>query len=194
MRSLTNKQQKSCKNVKICYICKEIFEYKHAKDKNIVKLGTTVIKQVNREVLGISNLKNNVPKEIGRVFPNGSNHDYHFNFIIKKLSEEFEGFTLIDLFEEFTCLGKNTEKYITFLVPIENDIQRIDKKGKEIAKLYLTDYSLLTVQDLWQAHYQILLIISLEEFIKLNVNPDRMIKNVKHVELNTKSVVVALNT
>ena len=33
-----------------------------------------------------------------------SKYDYHF--IIKELSTEFEG--------QFTCLGENTEKYITF--------------------------------------------------------------------------------
>ena len=44
--------------------------------------------------------------------------------------------------------------------------EELIKKEKKSQKLYLTDYSLLTVQDLWQAHYQILLIMSLEEFIK----------------------------
>ena len=37
-------------------------------------------------------------------FYRGSNFDYHF--IIKELTEEFE--------KQFTCLGENTEKYITF--------------------------------------------------------------------------------
>ena len=40
------------------------------------------------------------------------------------------------------------------------------------------------MQDLWQARYQILLIIYLKESIELNVNLDMMIKNMKHVELN----------
>ena len=40
---------------------------------------------------------------------------------------------------------------------------------KKLQKLYLTDYNLLTVQDLWQAHYQALSIIFLKEFIKLSV-------------------------
>ena len=59
------------------------------------------------------NLRYKVPKEIPVVFHNGSTYDYHF--IIKKLAEEFEG--------EFECLGKNREKYITFLVLLikEND-------------------------------------------------------------------------
>ena len=43
-------------------------------------------------------------------------------------------------------------------------------------KLCLTDYNLLIAQDLWQGHYQILSIIFLKKFIKLNTNKDAMIK------------------
>ena len=52
-------------------------------------------------------------KKIQIVFHNGSTYDYHF--IIKKLAEEFKS--------DFECLGENTEKYITFSVPLkkEND-------------------------------------------------------------------------
>ena len=35
---------------------------------------------------------------------------------------------------QFNCFGKNTEKYITFLVPIEKEVETIDKYGGEIAK------------------------------------------------------------
>ena len=51
------------------------------------------------------------------------------------------------------CLGENTEKYITCAVPMEKEVTRIDKIGKEI---YLTYYNLLIVQDLCQACCQIL--------------------------------------
>ena len=30
--------------------------------------------------------------------------------------------------KQFTCLGENTEKYITFTVPIEKEVTRIAKK------------------------------------------------------------------
>ena len=43
---------------------------------------------------------------------NGSTNDYHF--IIKQLAKEFEG--------QFKCLGENTEKYITFSVPIKKEL------------------------------------------------------------------------
>ena len=65
---------------------------------------------------------------------------------------------------------------------------------KKLLKIYLTYYSLLIAQDLWQDHYQILSIIFLKEFVKLNVNLDTMIKNMKIVELHTKYVTAFLNT
>ena len=63
-------------------------------------------------------------KKFPIVFRNGSNYDYHF--IIKEVAGEFK--------KQFTCLGKNTEKYITFTVPIEKEVTRIDKNGEEITK------------------------------------------------------------
>ena len=65
-----------------------------------------------------------MPKKNLIVFHNGSNYDYHF--IIKELAQEFQ--------KQFTCLGENTEKYITFTVPIEKEVTRIDKNGEEITK------------------------------------------------------------
>ena len=46
---------------------------------------------------------------------------------------------------------------------------------KKLQKPYLIKYNLLTGQDLWQAHYQIILITLLREFIKIDANMD-MIK------------------
>ena len=112
-------------------------------------------------------------KKITIAFHNGSNFDYHF--IIKELAEEFK--------KQITCLGENTEKYLTFTVPLENRVTKIDKNEKKLQKLYLTYYNLLIVQGLWQTH-QTLSIIFLKEFIILNVNTDTMIKNVKLGELD----------
>ena len=50
---------------------------------------------------------------------NGSTYDYHF--IIKELVKEFEG--------KFYRLGENTEKYITFSVPLK---KKIENKNPEI--------------------------------------------------------------
>ena len=69
-------------------------------------------------------LKSSVPKKVSVIFHNGSNYNYYF--IIKELVEEFK--------KQFTCLGENTGKYITFTVPIEKEVMRIDKNGEEITK------------------------------------------------------------
>ena len=72
----------------------------------------------------ICNLEYRVSKKTPIALQNGCNYGYHF--IIKELTEEFE--------KKNTCLVENTEKYITFTVPIENQVTRIDKNGEQIAK------------------------------------------------------------
>ena len=57
-------------------------------------------------------------------FHKASNYDYHF--IIKEITEEFG--------KQSPCLEENTEKYITFTAPIENEVTRIDENGEEITK------------------------------------------------------------
>ena len=64
---------------------------------------------------------------------------------------------------------------------------------KKLQKIYLTYYNLLTMQDLWQAQDQILSLIFLKEFIKLNGITDMRIKNVKLAELNISIATVLLN-
>ena len=64
---------------------------------------------------------------------------------------------------------------------------------KKLQKIYLTYYNLFMVQDLWQAHYQVLSIIFLKDFIEFNVNQDMTIKNVKHVELNISIATMSSN-
>ena len=36
--------------------------------------------------------------------------------------------------KQFTCLGENTGKYKIFIVPIENEVAKIDKNGEGITK------------------------------------------------------------
>ena len=47
---------------------------------------------------------------------------------------------------------------------------------KKLQKIYPAYYNLLIAQDLWQAHYQVMSIIFLKEFIRLNINMDTFIK------------------
>ena len=57
----------------------------------------------------ICNLHYKVPQEIPVKIQNGSVYNYHF--IIKELAEDFKG--------ESEYLGENTEKYITFSIPMK---------------------------------------------------------------------------
>ena len=83
-------------------------------------------------------------KEITIIFYNASNYDNRF--IINEPAEKFEG--------QFTCLGKNTQKYMVFLVAITNEVKRIGKNGEEITKtisykLTVIDSVRFTASSLW---------------------------------------------
>ena len=71
--------------------------------------------------------------------------------------------------------------------------QALIKMEKKIQKIYLKYQNLLKPQDLWQAHYQILSMIFLKEFIELNVNTEKMIKSMTLVELNIAIATVFWN-
>ena len=114
---LTDEENKSYKQQKICYICKKEFNtYKN--DKNAFKLYHKARDHCHYTGKyrgadhSIGNLRYKTPKEIPVVFHNGSTYDYHF--IINKLAKEFYG--------QLECLGENTEKYITFSVPISKEL------------------------------------------------------------------------
>ena len=96
---LTNEQLKSYQNAKICYICKERFKDKHAKDQNNSKVRdhchyTGEYRSAAHSVYNLNMVYLLYFHEILLFFHNRSNYDYHF--IIKELAEEFE--------KQFTCL------------------------------------------------------------------------------------------
>ena len=111
MKLLINELQKSYKNAKICHTCKEKFEGKQAKDKQYHKVRDHCHYSGDYRgvVHSICNLQCSVPKETPIVSHKLSKYNYQ-------------------------CLGENTKKHITFSVPIEQEVTRIDKKGEEIIK------------------------------------------------------------
>ena len=58
--------------------------------------------------------------EIPVVFYNGSNYDYHF--IIRELAKNMDG--------DMDCFGENTEKNITFKVPIRKEYKGVQTTFK----------------------------------------------------------------
>ena len=136
--SLTDKEKETHENKKVCYICKKEF----STDKKYCKVRDHChyTGQYRGAAHSICNLRYQIPKEIPVVFHNGSTYDYHF--IIKQLAREFKG--------NFECLGENTEKHITFSVPIKKEH---DKDKTVIYKLKFIDsyrfmsYSLSSLVD-----------------------------------------------
>ena len=111
---LTNEEKESYENQKVCYICKKDF----CTDKNDkVRDHCHYTGKFRGAAHNICRLKCKIPKEIPVIFHNGSTYDYHF--IIRQLAKEFEG--------KFGCLGENTEKYITFSVPIKKELNNNNK-------------------------------------------------------------------
>ena len=96
----------------VLYVKKNFVQTKMIKAnlKYYIKLKIIVIikEKFRGAAHSICNLRYKIPKNIPVVFHNGFTYDY--NFIIKQLAKEFNG--------NFDCLGENTEKYITFPVPI----------------------------------------------------------------------------
>ena len=106
---LTREEKINHNDQQICYMCKNGFD-KSDKKHHKVRDHCHYTGKYRGAAHNICNLRYKVPKEIPVVFRNGSTYDYHF--IIKVLVKEFEG--------NFDCLGENTEKFITFSVPLKN--------------------------------------------------------------------------
>ena len=128
MIPLTKKEEKHDNKQKVCYICKKEFntdDKKHYK----VKDHCDYMGKYRGVAHNFCNLRYTIPKEISIVFHNGYTYDYHF--IIKELVKEFDG--------NFECLGKNTEKYITFSVPLKKEIKNKNTIIEITYKIKFTD-------------------------------------------------------
>ena len=116
MIPLTDEENKSYEEYEVCHICIEMFctdeDDENYRNRKKVKDHCHYTGKFRGAAHSICNLRYKTPKEIPVVFHNGSTYDYHF--IIKQLAKEFDG--------QFECLGENTEKYITFSVPIKKEL------------------------------------------------------------------------
>ena len=110
---LTKEEEDNYNKENICHICKKEFNNDKVRDH------CHFTGKQRGAAHNTCNLRCKIPKNIPVIFHNGSTYDYHF--IIKELASEFEG--------NFECLGENTEKYITFSVPIK---KRIENKNVDI--------------------------------------------------------------
>ena len=114
MIPLTKEEEDNYSKENTCYICKKDFN-----NDTKVRDHCHFTGKCRGAAHNTCNLRYKIPKNIPVIFHNGSTYDYHF--IIKELACEFHG--------NFECLGENTEKYITFSVPIK---KKIDSKNIDI--------------------------------------------------------------
>ena len=116
MIPLTDDENRSYEKQKECHICQKGFSYDKNEEKKFklyqkVRDHCHYTGKFRGAAHSICNLRYKVPQEIPVKIHNGSKYDYHF--IIRELAEDFKG--------QFECLGKNTEKYIIFSVPIKKE-------------------------------------------------------------------------
>ena len=126
MMPLTDEEIKSYERQKACRICKGGFCYDKNKEKECklyqkVRDHCHYTRKFRGAAHSVCNLCYKVPKKSPIVIHNRSTYDDHF--IIKQLKDKFKG--------NFECLGENTEKYITFLVPIKKEVTNDDDDEKE---------------------------------------------------------------
>ena len=112
MTPLTKDEEDNYNKENVCHICKKEFNNDKVRDH------CHFIDKYRGDAHNTCNLRYKSPKNIPIIFHNGSTYDY---FIIKELASECEG--------NFEGLGENTEKYMTFSVPIK---KRIENKNMDI--------------------------------------------------------------
>ena len=148
MIPLTDGESKSYEKQKVCHICKKGFNTDDDDDDDNDDNNDGDNKKYHKEkdhfhytgkfrgaAHSICNLRFKTPKEIPILFHNDSAYDYHF--IINQLAKEFDG--------QLECLGENTEKCITFSVPISKELDNgktITNKLKFIDSFRFMDTSI----------------------------------------------------
>ena len=116
MIQLTDEEKETHENQKLCHICEQEFctdgnNKKEFKLKQKVRDHCHYTGKYRGAAHSICNLCYKIPKQIPVAFHNGFTYDYHF--MIKRLAKESKG--------NFECLGENTEKCITFSVPVKKE-------------------------------------------------------------------------
>ena len=113
-RNDTTDRWRKLKKQKVCYISKKEFSTDNDNNKKYYKVRDHChyTRKFRGATHSICNWRYKTPKEIPVVSHNGSTYDYHF--IINQLAKEFNG--------QLECLGQNTEKYVTFSVPVKKEL------------------------------------------------------------------------
>ena len=123
MAPLTHEENNFYNEQEICYICKEKFcvdkDDKDYINRKKVKDHCHYTGKFRGAAHSKCNLNYNVQKEIPIIIHNAS---YDTHFILNQSAIEFKG--------EVNCIVDNTEKYITFSVPIKKECDNNNNNNK----------------------------------------------------------------
>ena len=119
MTPLTDEENRNHERSNLCHICNEKFIHDKENEKYHEYFKVRDHCHYTGKYRGAAHSKCNLQykgkerkgnKDIPAVFHNGSKYGYHF--IINKLAKGIDG---------ITCLGDDTEKYITFKIPLKKE-------------------------------------------------------------------------
>ena len=120
MIPLTDDEKIKQEESKRCYLCDRSFntnkESKYYMNYKEVRDHCHYTGKYRGAAHSLSNRRHQEQRDMPLIIHNGSNYDFHL--LIKDLAKEFKS--------DINCIGENTEKYISFSVPIHN--KKIDNE------------------------------------------------------------------
>ena len=122
MQTLSKEEQKAYDNAKYCHACKKMWG-KHKNHKK-VRDHDDYTGKLRGAAHSICNLRYSSQIDIPVFFHNGRN--YEFNLLIEELAKEYKS--------DINCIQLNTNKYMSFSVPIKKEViepKDDDKKSKK---------------------------------------------------------------
>ena len=114
MIPLTDDEKIKHEESKRCYLCDQSFntnkESKYYMNYKKVRDHCHYTSRYRGAAHSLCNFRHQEQRDMPLIIHNGSNYDFHL--LIKDLAKEFKS--------DINCIGENTEKYISFSVPIHN--------------------------------------------------------------------------
>ena len=129
MKPLSKEEQKAYDNAKYCHICKKVWG-KHKNHKK-VRDHDHYTGEFRGAAHSICNLRHSTQIDAAVIFHNGSNYD--FNLLIEEFAKEYKS--------DINCIPLNTDKYMSFSVPIKKEVIEPKDDDKKVKEKVLT-YSL----------------------------------------------------
>ena len=129
MQPLSKEEQEIYDSSEHCHICKKLFG--QAKNHKKVRDHDHYTGKFRGAAHSICNLRYSTQIHIPVFFHNGTNHD--FNLLIEEFAKEYKS--------DINCIPLNTNKYMSFSVPIKKEVIEASDDDKKSKKKILT-YSL----------------------------------------------------